>query len=370
MLDLNIPRPRPERRRPAAERAGEAVLPLRKPVADNLPRRFGDYLLTSELSEDALGHVYRAIDVRGNGEFVRMRVFDASELDRARLERGMEEDGAWRTFVSGPWTAPRERGGSTDGLPWLAWSEVHGWTLDLLLDAFRAAGEPLPRNHAFLIADRVSAALEFAHRTYTSDRPVVHGLVWPGFISVGADGDVRLAGFGLARGLWPSLSTPRATLQIGSFVAPEERAELRLDPRGDVYSLAAIVLALLTGRDPSSGPPRGVLREGDGMTRELGALLRLALAPAAVRLPTASDFRRELGKILVDGGYAPSSFGLSTLLRERLGPESGQYVPGGTGAPVELRDAGAGLRAGAARSKEYDREVDRVLREYWNRAEK
>jgi serine/threonine protein kinase len=342
-------------------------------VAANLPRRFGDYLLTSELSEDGLGSVYRAIDVRGNGEFVRLRVFDAPGLDRISLASRLEEDRAFRTFVAGPWTAPRERAGSSDGLAWLAWSEVHGFTLDLLLDAFRQAGEQLPREHAFLIVDRIAAALEFAHRTYSAEKPVVHGLVWPGLVSVGLDGDVRLAGFGVARGIWPSLATPRIALEVAPFVAPEERQELRLDPRGDVYSVAAILLALLTGRALNAEPPRSMLRQDDGMSDGFGTLLRLSFAPAGARLPSMSDFRRELGNVLVEGGYSPSSFRFAELLRTRLGPESVQYAGPFASASrgstaLEVRD-GSVSGPDARPAGDYEGEVDAVLDDYWSRAE-
>ncbi len=75
-MSSTVPPGRPERRKQRTLPPADGLLPIPPPLTQNLPRRFGDYLVTSELSRDALGRVFRAIDVSGNGEFVRLRIFD------------------------------------------------------------------------------------------------------------------------------------------------------------------------------------------------------------------------------------------------------------------------------------------------------
>jgi hypothetical protein len=44
------------------------------------PRRLGDFLLVAQLSEDALGTVYRAVHESEEGRFLRLRVLQSPEL--------------------------------------------------------------------------------------------------------------------------------------------------------------------------------------------------------------------------------------------------------------------------------------------------
>jgi hypothetical protein len=82
-------------------------------------------------------------------------------------------------------------------------------------------------------------------------------------------------------------------------------------------------------------------------------------------------FRRELGRAIVSGRYAPSSFALSRLLADRLGPLSVQHAEAGALAEEQRR------RLAPTRPRvvppgavaDHDAEVDSVLRNFWSRAE-
>src|SRR5262249_2290165 len=62
---------------------------------EKLPRRFGEFLLTSRLDEDALGAVYRGLALGGEEqEFVQVRLFNSPELAWTSLAE---------TLVSSSW---------------------------------------------------------------------------------------------------------------------------------------------------------------------------------------------------------------------------------------------------------------------------
>jgi hypothetical protein len=342
-------------------------------MTKDLPRRFGDYLVTSELSRDALGRVFRAIDVTGTGEFVRLRIFDTRRVDAPMLIDAIEASQPMRP-LSGPFTARGEKAGAVDRLPYLVWKETHGWTLDVLLSGFRAFGSRLPVEHALLIADRIAKALDAAHRQSFEGRPIAHGLAWPGFVSIGADADIFVAGFGLAPGIFPTLEEPAVRDAIAPYVAPEERMRPRLTQQSDIYSVGVILLELLTQRSPALEVPVISLRKEDGLPGDLVRLMGGALAKPSLRFSSMSAFRRELGRVIVAGGYSPSSFALSQLLAERLGPQSIHYAEAAALAEEGRRRLTTPTRPRAAPPaaeilRDDDAEVDAVLRSYWSRAE-
>ncbi len=373
-MSTSVPPGRPERRRPRPPAPSDSLLPIPPPLTQNLPRRFGDYLVTSELSRDALGRVFRGIDVSGNGEFVRLRIFDTRRVDAPMLIDAIEASEAMRPLLAGPFTARGERAGSVDRLPYVVWRETHGWTLDVLLNGFRGSGLKLPPEHALLIGDRIAAALDAAHRTSFEGRPIVHGLVWPGFVSIGADADIFVAGFGLAPGIFPTLEEPTLAAGIAPYIAPEERLRPRLAPGSDIYSVGAVLLEMLTGRPPAAEipVPAVAIRKEDGLPEDVVQLLRGALAKPSLRFSTMGAFRRELGRVIVAGRYAPSSFALSQLLSKRLGPQSIHHAEAAALAEESRRRSATTrprvLPPGAP-PQDLDAEVDSVLRNFWSRAE-
>jgi serine/threonine protein kinase len=93
-----------------------------------------------------------------------------------------------------------------------------------------------------LVFRQMAAGLAHMHR-----RKVLHGNLEPGHAILGRNGVVRLIGYGLAevpRGERPGVSKV--------FAAPEVVKEDRVVEQSDVYSLGAVMFALLTGQSPGS----------------------------------------------------------------------------------------------------------------------
>ena len=290
-------------------------------MPDTLPRAFGDYVLTAALGEDALGREYRALPSSGEPGFLRLRILDSPELSADALIDAIESNGEVHSFLKNPAVARAVHMDAAEGIPYLVWSEPNGRTLAALLAKCRTPPRKIPVEHALLIVEKVATALDHAYNTTIDGDRTLHGLVWPGFIGISDDGEIRLSGFGLAPGVLGSLSRPRLAREIAPYLAPEEKAQARVGRNSDVYSVGVILLELLTGQPPASTDPLAVLRGSSEsppvpLLPELQAVLRLTLGPEETRYASPGDLRRELGKLLFSGPYSPSTFNLAYFLND------------------------------------------------------
>ncbi|HSS43800.1 MAG TPA: TonB family protein, partial [Thermoanaerobaculia bacterium] len=196
--------------------------------------------------------------------------------------------------------------------------EPDGRTLDSLLTKSRKLGQRIPFEHALLIAEKVATALDHAYNTTVDEERTLHGLIWPGFVSISDEGETRLVGFGLAPGFFSSFPKPRFAREIAPYLAPEERNERRVARNSDVYSVGVLLLELLTGRIPSPDPVAEMqgARVSHPIPPEAGAVLAMCLAPAESRYQSSGDLRRELGKLLFSGSSSPSTFNLTFFLSQ------------------------------------------------------
>ncbi len=303
-------------------------------MAENeiVPRLFGSYLLAEKIGADALGKVYRARKIENPSAFFRLRVFDAPRLDSEPVLISIEENGAVHDFLKNPAVARDVELDSVEGDAFLAYRDAGGRTLDALLEISRSRPFPIPIEHALLIAEKIATGLDHAYNSLIDGERTLHGLVWPGFVDISDEGETRLVGFGLAEGVLASRSAPSVQGLLFPFLAPEIRSSGKPTRTGDVYSTAAILVAILTGAPPplDRAPDLvGGLKLFGGeeaIPGDIAAVLKVALAESPdSRYETAGALRRELGKLLFSGKYAPSTFNfaffLTNLLKAEIGAE-------------------------------------------------
>jgi serine/threonine-protein kinase len=112
-----------------------------------------------------------------------------------------------------------------------------------------ARNGPLPVDETVRISRQVASALAAAHAA-----GIVHRDVKPANILIGADGDTKLADFGIAKrfdDLGTSVTSTGMVIGTPRYLAPEQGLGQAATPATDVYSLGVVMFEMLTGRVPS-----------------------------------------------------------------------------------------------------------------------
>ncbi|MCP4781996.1 MAG: serine/threonine protein kinase [Fuerstiella sp.] len=215
----------------------------------------GEYELREEIGRGGMGVVYRAyqqsLDRTVALKMIPNAAFAASH-DLARLRA--EAMAAAR--LSHPNIVPVYEVGEYDGQPWFSMQFVEGTTLST-----RLADGPMTAEDAVRLLLPVVRAIDSAHQA-----GVLHRDLKPSNILIKKAGEPFVTDFGLAKRVpladdslvisggsdEANLTQSGAILGTPSWMSPEQAAGQTdaIDVTSDIYSLGAILFAMLTGRPP------------------------------------------------------------------------------------------------------------------------
>ena len=216
----------------------------------------GEYELRQELGRGGMGVVYRAFQASLQRtvalKMIPNAAFAASQ-DLARLRA--EALAAAR--LSHPNIVPVYEVGEHNGQPWFSMQFIQGTTLSQRL----MSGPMKPREAVALLVPVVEA-IGAAHRA-----GVLHRDLKPSNILIAADGTPFVTDFGLAKRVnveeesltsggmgsdIANLTQSGAILGTPAWMSPEQAAGQTdsIDVATDIYSLGAVLFAMLTGRPP------------------------------------------------------------------------------------------------------------------------
>ena len=132
------------------------------------------------------------------------------------------------------------------GQPYIVMELMPG---DTLADLVRRQGPLPPAQAVACILDVLDGLLE-AHRV-----GILHRDVKPSNCFLTAEGRVKVGDFGLAKSLARGAHLTRTGTFLGTplYASPEQIKGQTVDPRTDVYSLAATLYYLLAGKAPFEG---------------------------------------------------------------------------------------------------------------------
>jgi len=215
--------------------------------------RVGEYEIQGEIGRGGMGVVYRAWQ-QSLQRTVALKMIPnaafASTQDVARLR--IEALAAAR--LQHPNIVPVYDVGEQDGQPWFSMQFVDGVTLSQ-----RLSNGPLPPRDAVALLIPVVEAIGAAHRA-----GVLHRDIKPANILIARDGTPFVTDFGLAKrvshagnaasvsGDLHSLTQSGAILGTPAWMSPEQASGQTdsIDVAADIYSLGAVLFAMLTGRPP------------------------------------------------------------------------------------------------------------------------
>lgn len=108
---------------------------------------------------------------------------------------------------------------------------------------------PLPLGEAMSIASDILRGLAYAHT-----KGIIHRDIKPANILLTAEGQAKIADFGVARPLHSSLTATRSLVGTPNYMSPEQVKSTPVSPRSDLFSAGVVMYEMLTGVKPFGSP--------------------------------------------------------------------------------------------------------------------
>jgi non-specific serine/threonine protein kinase len=271
-------------------------------------RRIAHYLIEEHLGEGGMGIVYAARDEKLHRP-VALKVIRTGVSDPHLRERFWREARA-AAALNHPGICQVHDVRDENGELVIVMERLEGETL-----AERLARAPLELDEAVRVGLATLEALGAVHA-----RGFVHRDVKPSNVFLLADGRVKLLDFGLVVPLGgdgaPGLTMPGTVMGSPRTMAPEQVRGAAVDPRTDVFSVAAVLYEAVTGRPAFDGEsPVDVMfavlhhsppaLDGSPAHAALGRVLARALDKAAeLRYPDAAAMASDLRAVSASGAVA------------------------------------------------------------------
>lgn len=199
----------------------------------------GRYRVDAVVARGGMAMVYRGVDLRLDRE-IAVKVMHAHlTQDPAMVER-FHREALNAAKLSHPNLVSVNDQGQDGDVVYLVMEYLPSVTLRKEL---KHRGRLTPRQ-AIVVMDAVLAGLEVVH-----EAGIIHRDLKPDNVLLGADGRIKLADFGLARGMSNSTTTKTLIGTVG-YVAPELVTRTGADARTDLYTLGIMFYEMLTGSQP------------------------------------------------------------------------------------------------------------------------
>src|SRR5579872_3565838 len=207
-------------------------------------RRIGPYEILEKIGSGGMGDVYLARRDASERVFA-IKVLPASlAREPGFVDRFNREIEAMRKFKN-PHIVELYESGVEGEEYYYAMEYVAGETLMSLMRREKR----LPWQRAVDIAIQVCLALKAAH-----DNGVIHRDLKPSNLLVTPEGTVKLTDFGVAQVFASNrLTATGGIIGTAEYMSPEQAQGKRAGKQSDLYSLGAVMYAMIAGRTPFSG---------------------------------------------------------------------------------------------------------------------
>jgi serine/threonine protein kinase len=201
--------------------------------------RLGPYRIVGKLGHGGMGTVYDAVHSE-SGQPAAVKLLSAALAREEGFRNRFEAEIETLRKLNHPHIVRLFGFGEQDGHLFYAMERIDGNSLEEEL----RRGRRFDWREVSRIAIEVCRALRHAH-----DRGVIHRDIKPGNVLLTADGRSKLSDFGIAR-LFGNTRLTGAGNVLGTaeYMAPEQAEGRYVDARADLYSLGALMYALLARR--------------------------------------------------------------------------------------------------------------------------
>jgi hypothetical protein len=213
-------------------------------------QQLGRYEIVAELGRGNMGAVFRARDPKIDRtvaiKTIAVPVSSKHDAEHYRQRFFREAQAAGRLSHPGIVTIYDVGEDETTHTPFIVMECVDGNSLDRLV-ASTPTGT-LPRDIALKLVRQIAEALDYAHR-----QGIVHRDIKPANIMVTAEGQPKIADFGIAKVSLAEITLPGQVMGTPAYMSPEQLNGKAVDGRSDLFSLGVITYWLLTGVKPFDG---------------------------------------------------------------------------------------------------------------------
>lgn len=243
-------------------------------------QQLGDFLVLAPIGRGGMGQVYRGRDAARGGD-VAIKLLAAPTQKGSRAEARFLAEAQAVAAVDHPAVCGLiGTGRLPDGRTFLVLPFYEGETLKV-----RLARGTLPAREAASITAEVARGLAAAHRC-----GIIHRDIKPANLMLGADGQVRILDFGIAKLTGMHLTRTGEKPGTVHYMSPEQLLGVPVDARTDLWALGVVLFEMLSGRRPF---------EGASVTAAVAAIASeptpdLATLAPAVSLPLATIVARLL----------------------------------------------------------------------------
>ena len=301
--------------------------------------RLGRYELLLPIAKGGMARVWAARQhgQRGFSKTVAIKTILPHLAEEAEFEKMFLDEARIAAMVHHPNVCEIYELGEEGKVLYLAMEWINGESLVHILRSSGKMAPMEPRLAARIVAD-ACAGLHAAHNLtddFGKSFGVVHRDVSPHNILVSADGNVKVADFGVAKALGQMHSATMAGQVKGkiSYMSPEQIAGAPADRRIDIFAMGVVLYEATTGQRPFKGegdpqvmhaiisgqftPPTRILR---GYPPELEAIVLRAMAQdPAQRFPSAERLRMALEEYLASSGPIITQSNVGAFVHQCVG---------------------------------------------------
>lgn len=205
------------------------------------PERLGPYRIVRTLGRGGMGAVYKAVNLETD-QLAAVKILSASLAEDEDFRQRFEAEIETLRKLRHPNIVRLFGFGEQDGQLFFAMELVEGNSLEQELQN----GRCFDWREVAQIGIGTCRALRHAH-----DRGVIHRDIKPANLLLVPDGQIKLSDFGIARLFgYSRLTAAGNVLGTVEYIAPEQAGDQPIGPSADLYSLGAVMFALLARRPP------------------------------------------------------------------------------------------------------------------------